>query len=174
MLKAYLDTCIVSGLAKEDLPQSEQAALLDVLRFHKAEIVQLVTSSLVKDEIDNIPRKHRARHEVIYNLLANIPISRVSWTNSGLTLTGAGGGRRVDPLYAELKAWLPDEFDVLHVFQAIKSTANYFVTTDNRTILRHGEVLKTNYGIQTTLPSELARILVNMQGSDAVTRTEPQ
>ena len=159
MTKAYLDTCIVSGLAKEDLPQSEQVALLEILRLHKAETIQLVTSVVVKEEIDKIPVEHRGKHEVIYNLLANIAISRVSWTDSGLLLRGVGGGTRVDPLYSELKRLLPDEFDVQHVFQAIKSGADYFVTTDSRTILRYSEALQSKYGLRAITPSELAGAL---------------
>lgn len=159
MIKAYLDTCIVSGLAKEDLPSAEQMALLIILRFHKSGDVQLVTSILVKEEIDKIPEEHRMRHEIVYNLLANIPVSQVSWTDSGLTLMGVGGGKKVDSLYLELKALLPDELDAQHIFQAVKSGAKYFVTTDNHTILKYREALITKYNLSVIAPSELEKTL---------------
>lgn len=166
MTKAYLDTCIVSGLAKEDQPKVEQAALLEILRLQKAGKIELVTSPLVKEEIDRIPEKDRTRHEIIYNLLADIPISKVSWTDSGLMLMGVGGGTRVDPLYSELRSILPDEFDAQHIFQAIKNGACYFVTTDSRTILRYTNMIHDKFGIRFIRPSELAKALEDVKVDD--------
>jgi predicted nucleic acid-binding protein len=163
MIKAYLDTCIVSGLAKGDLPIAERTALAKVLRLHKAQNIQLVTSSLVKDEIDKIPEEYRWQHETIYNLLANIPIASASWTDSGLALMGCGGGTREDPLYSELRAVLPGEIDAQHIFQAIKSGAGYFVTTDSRTILRFREMLQSKYGVKCVTPSRLVKALTEKQ-----------
>jgi predicted nucleic acid-binding protein len=166
MTKAYFDTCIVSGLAKEDLPEVEQAALLEVLRLYRAEKIELVTSALVKQEIDRIPEKPRRRHEIIYNLLADIPISNVSWTDSGLMMMGCGGGTRFDPLYSELRSILPDEADAQHIFQAIKNGAYYFVTTDRRTILRYAKMLQDRFGIRFVTPAELVKALEDVKLGD--------
>jgi hypothetical protein len=122
-------------------------------------MIQLVTSELAHQEISRIPEQHRTRHEVIYNLLADIPVAQFKWIDSGLSLLGVGGGSRFDPLYLELKTILPDELDTQHVFQAIKSEADFFVTTDNRTILRHRKDLESRYAIQMVVPSELAGAL---------------
>jgi hypothetical protein len=159
MIKAYFDTCIISGLAKEDLDTAQQTALVEVLRFYKAGSVELVTSELAQEEIIRIPERHRIRHEVIYNLLANIPITRAKWIDSGLSLLGVGGGSRFDPLYLELRTILPDELDAQHIFQAIKSNADFFVTTDKRTILRHRQDLESRYALKLVLPSELVSAL---------------
>ena len=160
MIKAYLDTCIVSGLAKEDLDSAQQNALREVLRFHKSGDIQLVTSVLVQDEIKQIPEQYRSKHEVIYSLLADIPVTRVSWIDSGLSLLGVGGGSRVDPLYQELRTMLPDDLDAQHVFQAIKSNSTYFLTRDNRTILRYRKELESRYTIKLGTPLELASAMV--------------
>jgi len=135
--KAYLDTCIVSGLAKEDLPTAEQEALGDLLAFHKKKQIDLVTSVVTQEELKKIPPSARRRHEIIYNLLTDVPLTRAKIANTGLLLMRAAGGTIEDPLYTELKKILPDENDALHVFQAMKSGCIYFVTTDRKTILKH-------------------------------------
>jgi hypothetical protein len=89
-LVAYLDTCIVSGLAKGDLAQADTEALLEVLQRHKHGAVSLVTSRVTKEEIDCIPKKYRLPHEVIYNLLADLPVVKAFRTDSGLMLMGGG------------------------------------------------------------------------------------
>ena len=167
MIKAYFDTCIISGLAKDDLDRAQQAALLEVLRIHKSGRVQLVTSELAQEEISRIPEQHRIRHEVIYNLIANIPVTRVKWIDSGLSLLGVGGGSRFDPLYLELRAIFPDELDAQHIFQALKSEADYFVTTDNRTTLRHRKDLESKYILKIVAPSELESALSLQSGQRA-------
>ena len=153
-----MDTCIVSGLATEDLVPEEQHAVYKILRLHKEQKLRLVTSSVVKEEIDAIPEHARAKHDVIYNLLSGVPGVRFAWTDSGLTLLGVGGGRREDPLYREVKGILPDEPDAQHLFQAIKSGADYFVTTDKRTILRFADTVKSKYDIQLVTPSTLLKL----------------
>ncbi|MCI0558344.1 MAG: hypothetical protein MN733_07600, partial [Nitrososphaera sp.] len=137
---------------------SEQTALLEILRLYKLGAIQLVTSVVVKEEIDKTPAEYRAQHEVIYNLLADIPISNTAWTDSGLMLMGVGGGTRIDPLYSELTGLLPDETDAQHVFQAIKSATQYFVTTDGRTILRYRDVLQHKYRLDALTPSGLLKV----------------
>jgi hypothetical protein len=157
--KAYFDTCIVSGIAKEDLSPKEQQALLQILRLYKKGDLILKTSSIVKEEIDRIPEKVRGRHEIIYSLISDIPLSRAKWTDSGLTTVGAGGGSREDPLYSELKQLLPDNEDAHHVFQAIKSNLEYFVTTDYRTILRYEKKLKSRFGLRVVSPIQMLEII---------------
>jgi hypothetical protein len=72
MQTAYLDTCIVSGLAKPDTSVSDQEAFVNILRAHKAGKAKLVTSALTKQEIDRIPPEFRTPHAAIYLLIAEI------------------------------------------------------------------------------------------------------
>ena len=74
--KSYLDTCVISGLAKEDIAQEEQKALLNILKEQKSGDLKLVTSDLTKRELENIPYEYRQKHEVIYNLVADVPIAK--------------------------------------------------------------------------------------------------
>ncbi len=118
----YLDTCIVSGLAKEDLAANEQEALAELLELHKAGRLKLVTSHITKQEISKIPSRARLRHSMIYNLLENIPAVRTVKT---------------DPLFRKIREIVPGEEDAKHLYQALKSNSWYFVTTDKKTILKH-------------------------------------
>lgn len=157
---AYLDTCIISGLAREDLQRDEQQALMNILRRHKAGEIKLVTSQFTLDELSKIPVSHRARHEMIYNLITDVPLSNASWTDSGLSLMGVGGGSQDDSLFAKLKKILPGEEDAIHVFQAVKSNCHYFITTDRKTILKHSTKLYSLYGeLMVMSPSELETLL---------------
>jgi hypothetical protein len=150
----YLDTCIVSGIAKEDLSHAEQEAVVALLQLYKTSRLHLVTSEVARSEIAAVPQQFRSRHETIYLLLRDVPLARAAWTDSGLTLTGVGGGRREDPLYTKLRLLLPDEADAQHVFQAIRADADYFATTDARTILRFSKALYDEHGLAAALPSD--------------------
>jgi len=76
---AYLDTCIVSGLAKGDLSLAEEAALLRILQARKAGSVELFTSEVTREEISKIPAEHRTIHFVIYGLLADVPLAKTHY-----------------------------------------------------------------------------------------------
>src|SRR5688572_9987502 len=95
-----LDTCIVSGIASEDVPQAEQEAMVALLQLYRADGLDLVTSEVAKNEIAAVPQQFRSRHETDHlPPLEGRPFARAEWTDRGLTLTGVGGGRREDPLY---------------------------------------------------------------------------
>ena len=82
--KAYLETCIVSGLAKGDLAAAELLALLRILQAGKAGRVELITSDVVNAEIDRIPAHYRTPHAAIYNLLTDVPTAPTHLTASRL------------------------------------------------------------------------------------------
>jgi hypothetical protein len=62
LLKAYLDSCVVSGLAKDELSAEDTSALVMILEAHKAGRIALVSSKLVQDEIAKIPPGCPKRH----------------------------------------------------------------------------------------------------------------
>jgi len=157
-MKIYLDTCIISGIAKKDLPVNEQIALVELLKRNKEGIIQFTTSSLSEEEISQIPEQHRPSHSIVYDLLREIKLSNYSYSDSGLMMMGMGGGAREDAVFTELKTLLPDEPDAKHVFQAIKGSANVFLTVDSKTILKHKDILEKTYPIKMLLPSELLEI----------------
>jgi hypothetical protein len=159
LVTAYLDTCIVSGVAKGDLRPEEEEALLKLLQARKHGAISLVTSSVAKDEIDRIPPQHRVKHEMIYNLLNDVPVAQTHRTDSGLMLLGVGGGRCADPLLRTLKGLLPDEADALHLFQAAKNGVTYFLTTDQRTILKHYKEVEAVCNVRAVSPVQLANLV---------------
>ncbi len=159
---AYLDTCIVSGLAKQDLGSDELAALRKILKAWDRGKISLVTSSVAQEEIEKIPKEHRIEHETIYNLLSEVPVARTFKTTPGrLLLLGVGGGptRRTDPMFAELSCLLPDEADARHLFQAAKNMVHYFLTTDARTILSYHRQIEDICGVKVLSPQEFLTVL---------------
>jgi hypothetical protein len=150
--RAYLDTCIVSGLANDDLSPSDTSALHRILKGMKAGRVELVTSDVAATEINQIPEAYRMLHAVIYNLLADVPTAATHRTDSGLTLMGVGGGRREDPLFTDLKKLLPDARDAEHVFQAAKNDVAFLITVDRRSFLSHSAAVAQLCHVQLITP----------------------
>jgi hypothetical protein len=165
-LTAYLDTCIISGLARWDLPARDLAALQCILAARKCGEVSLVTSNIAKTEIDRVPQAYRAAHGVIYNLLADVPAARFWRTDTGLMLMGVGGGRRQDPLFISLKSLLPDAEDAMHVFQATKNSVGFLITTDCRTLIRFSGDIERLCGIIVLSP-----VAFEQHMAQAATRT---
>jgi hypothetical protein len=146
-LTAYLDTCIISGLARWDLPEQELAAIEHILAAWERGEVSLVTSHIAKAEIDRVPAVYRSPHEVIYNLLANVPTAHFWRVDTGLMLMGIGGGRRQDRLFISLRSLLPGEKDAMHVFQAAKNSVGFLITTDHRTLIRFSADIERLSGV---------------------------
>jgi hypothetical protein len=153
-LTADLDTCIISGLVRWDLPEQELAALEHILAARKRGGVSLVTSYIAKVEIDRVSPTYRAVHTVIYHLLADVPSARFWHVDTGLMLMGVSGGtgRRQNRLFITLRNLLPDAEDAMHVFQAAKNTVCFLITTDHRTLIRFSGDIERLCGV-TVQPS---------------------
>jgi hypothetical protein len=159
-ITAYLDTSIVSGLAKEDLKEDELEALSRILEQHKQGNVSLVTSTITQEEIKRIPEDYRRKHDTIYNLLVDLPVMREVFSGGGLSLglglsLGSGG---FHPMYSKLCALLPDKTDARHIFQAARNDVQYFLTTDRRTILSYKEEIEQISNVKTVNPLEFLNI----------------
>ena len=154
MTTAYVDTCVISGLHKFDLAEPDESALLQILQCMKAGQVSLVTSEVAAKELQGVSTIARKGHEVIYGLLADVPIARTAYTDSGLTLMGVGGGSRLDPLYAQLEKLLPDKADAEHAFQAAKNSVEYLITVDRKSFLAHASAVEALTGVKLRTPPE--------------------
>ncbi len=146
-MKAYLDTCIVSGLAKSDLSPTELEALKKILDLHDAGKVELCTSAEVEDELSGIPAEHREPHLEVFERFRNLP--RITGGIDSLTRLGPVGpigNPRMRMLDRLKKAGL-DETDAMHVFIATTNKVEYFVTTDQKTILKYAEQVQAASGI---------------------------
>jgi hypothetical protein len=162
MLNAYLDTCIVSGLAKEDLKADELEALRQILEKRKQGNVSLVTSRIAKEEIEKIPVTYRFKHEIVYNLLSDVPVAKAFRTDPRLPLMGIGGGVRQHPMLAKLRTLLPDDADARHLYQAARNSVQYFLTTDARTILSYREQIENICNVKAVNPHEFVEIMSNV------------
>ena len=151
---AYLDTCVVSGLARNDLPPAECEAMIELLHRYEVGSVDFVTSAVALSELEQIPSEHQAPHITVYRLLRKVTVL----TEPSLT--------RMSPLYlpmanpdhltwSQIQAILPDDNDAKHVFQAVQHRVDYFVTVDKSTILKHKSALAAQAGIRAVKPSEL-------------------
>jgi hypothetical protein len=151
--KAYLDTCIISGMAKQDIAAAEQTALLTILQRQKSGEVALVTSDMARREIDAIPEQHRLKHQFIYNLIVEVPIAKAFRIDTGLMLMGVGGGRRLVKEMAQLTTLLKDEADASHIYQAFKNEVSIFLTVDERTVLSKAREIEGICGVKAMMPS---------------------
>jgi hypothetical protein len=130
------------------------------LAVRKRGEVSLVTSHIAKTEIDRVPQAYRAAHEVIYNLLADIPAARFWRVDTGLMLMGIGGGRRQDPLFISLRSLFPDAEDAMHVFQAAKNSIGFLITTDHRTLIRFSGDIERLCGVIVLSPVAFKQCMV--------------
>jgi len=152
---AYLDTCIVSGLAKSDLTGADASALLRVLEAWRTGEIELVTSDVTKKEISRIPAEYRAPHLAIYNLLLDVPAAPTHIAGSrilhGTVLSAIW---QEDPLFNQLRNLLPDAGDAEHVFQAAKSKMSYLITVDRASFLKHLAAIQRLCGVRLATPPQ--------------------
>ena len=158
---AYLDTCIVSGLAKNDLASSEAATLLRILQARQTGKVKLVTSAVAKEELSRIPAQYRTPHSAIYLLLSNVPTVPTHLTQSRTTPSAiVRANWSEDPLYAQLRNLLPDAGDAEHTFQATKCGATFLLTVDRQSFLRHSGAVEQLCGVRLVTPAEFEQTIL--------------
>lgn len=155
----YFDTCIISGFVRNDIPEEELRCLILILKEFEQGKINIVTSEVARTELSKIPDQYRGPHMELYNLLTKLPFAKTYEHTSRITLLGVGG-TRIDPLYLTLRKILPDENDILHLFQACKNGAHYFVTVDTRTILKYSSDIQMTCGIIAVNPSTFHSILM--------------
>jgi hypothetical protein len=156
--KAYLDNCLVGGLVQDDVDPAESDALYRLIDLSKEGRLALVTSSVVKQEIDRVPPEHRAPHRAVYAFLTELPtieetelMPRALTPGSGLTGPLLLGHHDL----GSLSSILPDWDDARHVFQAVQNGCAYFVTVDAKTILAHAPEVESAFPFRVLKPSQL-------------------
>jgi hypothetical protein len=172
-ISVYLDTCIISGIARMDLKDDDIEALLTIFEQSKKGNLNIITSQISKSELDAIPVEFRKKHELIYYLLADSPYvqnARMVW-QSGMNLgigIGLGFGHRrrsADPLFSKLSSILPDANDAMHVFQATKNQIQYFLTVDQKTILKFKAEIGQICNLKAVSPIELKHEITQLMQS---------
>ena len=156
-MKAYLDTCVVSALAKSDMP-AEQQALERLLNLHEQGRVELFRSAEVKDELSDIPEEYLKPHLEVFKRFLDLPRLQVG----GLTRLCFAGVPSINLRRVKLnrlRKILPDKTDAMHILITATNRVKYLVTTDKKTILRHTAQVEKVSGVQTMLPSEFHKLL---------------
>ena len=159
VLDAYLDNTIVSGLDRGDL-EAEQGASEHLLELYEQGLVRLFGSRLILEEIARAPEEHREGKEAIYRrLLAVQPMPEAE-------ISGVFSARRpfVVPIVPHrdlegLRRLLPDNEDARHIHQTALNEIPYFVTTDERTVLRLASAIHETCGVTVLRPSAFLEIL---------------
>ncbi len=157
-MKAYLDTNVVSAIARDDIPQ-ESAAVETLLRASEQGRVELLTSRVSEEEIARYSGSGRVVLDRVYRLMRKVAYVETS------TLLGfhSYGDRYTwistplmedDPTWTRLKAIGLDDKDAHHVMVAIKSSCDLFLTCDGG-ILHHHSQIEKEFGIRLLRPSEL-------------------
>ena len=152
--RAYLDTCIVSEIVKNEIGADEIRALRELLTMHDENQISLSVSDAVEDELNDIPPEHAAPHHKIFEKFRNLPKTNVG----GITRMGLSGGLARNPkyrLWKRLTACLPDEPDAMHVFVAATNRCSHLVTVDRKTMLTRAEEVYAASGVHLVLPTEM-------------------
>ena len=153
-IRAYLDTVLVSGLARNDINEHELDALRTIHRIFLDGEIELFASKFVRDELARIPEQYRAPHLSVYDLFLKVPKVEPGPRTiiSPLILPMSNPRRRT---WEKLTSLLPDESDCQHLLTAQFNRIEYFVTVDEKTILKHRNKLREIIGVKAVLPSEL-------------------
>jgi predicted nucleic acid-binding protein len=169
-MKAYLDNSVVSSFARNDNPK-ESDAILQLSNLHKADKLDLVTSSLTLEEIrklDNVQNAAQDRWilQIVYNLLKDVPhvedLTLVGFHNDWHRYGGVSNPLFEEhPISKNLREIGLDRMDAYHLMQAIYNECDIFVTCDVKTILRYCvEIQKQFSAIRLLKPSELVGQLI--------------
>ncbi len=145
-----VDTNIVSGLAKGDLPASELEAVGQLLGLVATGDVTVTGTTVMRDELDQIPMPARAPHDAVYNTL------RVLKTCSGVTWLDPATSQVVEnPTYTDLRAILPDEPDARMIAIGVEHSQDYFMTHDRKSVLNRRADVEAICPIKPRLPTEI-------------------
>jgi len=158
-MNVYLDTCIISGLAKEDISKKEICALLTLLQLGKESILELFTSSVTKDELDKIPQEHRSKHLIIYNLFSDVP--KIDYLVLNLSPVRIGLRVKKQDVLAKLINILKDKEDAMHLYQCFRNKLEYFITVDQNSILSKAKEIKLVCKIDVYTPSDFLALYNN-------------
>ena len=145
-----VDTNIVSGLAKGDLPPEQMEAVVTIVGMMQRSEVTLAGSTVLRDELNKIPAQHRGPHDAVANTLRTLK------TNSSVTWLDPNIGVTVGSMpYAGLRKVLPDEPDARMIAIGEEHRQEFFMTDDRRSVLSHREQIASVCSIKPRRPTEI-------------------
>ena len=164
--RGYLDTNLIIGLAKHDLPPTERIAMSDLLQRLKTRTLGLCTSHLAKEELTAYAQGADPTQDVIYMLLEDVPAIQEQFLGApmlGRFALGSADPIIRDEMLGRLTDLLPHEGDARHIFQAARNSIDYFITCDRKSILNYAQSVEPVAGIQLRAPSQLVADLASAE-----------
>ena len=129
-----LDTCVISGMVRNDMKPEDTAAVVQMARLVAQSNLTMWASTVAREELDKIPPRYRQEHIDQYNALKTIRASHATWVDTNRASTGLGTVVE-HPDYKRLRGLLRDENDARLLFQAKAGGVTDFVTVDYKSIL---------------------------------------
>jgi hypothetical protein len=157
----YLDNNVVCGVTKDDLPAGESDALTQLVQLHSERKVRVVTSELTRKEMEGWKGKNRPPAERVFYLLEKVeflPDPEVVGFCNQWDRTGGWSYPLVgdDPVVRSLLDIGLDRTDAHHLMPAIKHNCEYFVTCDEKTVLKYKAAVEARYPqLKLLRPSEM-------------------
>ena len=159
-MKVYLDTNVVSAIARDDTP-SESDALDRLMAAYEQNRVSLVTSAVTLNEIARLLEAgHREPIERIFRLFENVPV--VSWGDELLRIDVYEAPYtfanipviQKNPLFASLLELGLEVADAQHLLVAATQDCTLFLTCDGGVLHRAGGI-RERCGLAVQRPSDL-------------------
>jgi hypothetical protein len=173
-IKVYLDTCILSNLRADKIEEEQLNSLSKICDY---DYINFVTSRKTLEEFIQTPNeKIRIILKIIYKLINKIPYKSIlkpetisfDWANGRLVqivnadnINFDWAGGKLEPiniltpteevLFLKLKNIFPHRNDVEHIYQAVKGGCKYFMTLDNKSILKKS--IKFSAKLKTICPN---------------------
>jgi hypothetical protein len=145
-----VDTNIVSGLVKGDLPREQAQAVVRIVEMMQRSDVTLAGTTVMRDELNKIPAPHRSPHIAIADTLRTLK------TVSGVTWLDPNSGAVVEsPTYTSLRRILPDEPDARMIAIGEEHCQNFYMTDDRKSVLNHREQIASVCSIKARRPTEV-------------------
>jgi predicted nucleic acid-binding protein len=152
--KVYVDVNLISRLADplygNEASISEDQAT-EILAICNSELELVTSKEMFEEVLKTVNVKTRALLTLVAKLASNVPFSEYSVAITRPTVVSRTGGRRGgavysgggirfvnDPSFEKLQK-IFDANDAKHIFQAVKSQCDYFLTMDQRSILNRVE-----------------------------------
>ncbi|MDB5260549.1 MAG: hypothetical protein JWN37_780 [Candidatus Nomurabacteria bacterium] len=163
-IRIYIDTNIFGRAIDGKMDQTNTES---IERIVSKKNISLYTSEKTRQEIKNNPNKGAQSYlQFIVNLVTVIPeehfIKETSVSIGEATLgsvTIGGTTTQEDKTFTQLSVIFQQD-DAEHIFQAIKSNAQYFITLDQKTIInKRDEYNKLGYQTRLVTPLDLEKIL---------------
>jgi len=146
----FVDTCIIGNVVKGDCSPEDRSALSAIMVLPTSQI-SFGASTLVREEIEQIPKEYRSAHVGMYDTLRNFPTSDVTWVDESDPSIIAS-----DTRYRRAQEILSGRTDAHLVVDAVNEQYDYFLTTDYKTVLRHASEVESEFSIKPVSPSQLA------------------